>query len=245
VHLTKKEIGGKVDIKEPGKIQAMFSKVASRYDLTNSIVSLQLHRLWNKRLAHSLKNSQVLLDLCAGTGEIAYRWLNYQTKSKEVYLLDFCDEMLFTAKAKSLPYLLKGHSLHFINADATCIPLSDASIDAVSIAYGIRNVQNPERCFQEVFRVLKPKGQFAILELTLPKNRLLKAGHQIYLNHLLPWLGGLLTREKKAYHYLSESVQTFLEPEKLKDLLNRAGFQNITLRPLAGGIATLISSDKV
>lgn len=222
----------------------MFGKIAERYDLTNSVVSFQLHRLWNRRLAHTLLNATTLLDLCSGTGEIAYRWLKLQKAPKKAFQLDFCEEMLDAAKAKSLPFQLAGHDVRFMQADATQIPLSANSVDAVSIAYGIRNVQAPLQCFQEVYRVLEPQGTFAILELTEPHFKPLRFFHRLYLNHLLPLLGGLLTREPSAYAYLAKSVQEFTKPVQLQKQLQEVGFAHVSIRPLNCGIATLIVAKK-
>ena len=141
----------------------MFGKIASRYDLTNSCLSLLLHKFWNKQLVQQIKATHTLLDLCAGTGEIAFRWLKRQSTPKAAILLDFCPEMLKAAEEKVSPYLTTGHHVRFVQADATDIPLSSESVDAVSIAYGIRNVVDTSLCFQEVFRVLRPQGQFLIL----------------------------------------------------------------------------------
>lgn len=233
----------KTDSKNPAIIQAMFGKIAKRYDLTNSIVSFNLQKFWNKKLAKSLQNAQVLLDLCSGTGEIAFRWLDLQKSSKEAILLDFCEEMLESACAKSGPYQ-KQHTLKIIKADASALPLEPHSVDAVSIAYGIRNIEQPEKCFKEVFRVLQPRGKFVILELTEPKNPLLRKFHSYYLDHVVPTLGGWITKEKEPYAYLSKSIQNFSKPEAIKAELLEIGFVDVTIRPLTFGIATLIEAKR-
>lgn len=231
-------------IKDPEKIQTMFGKIANHYDFTNGILSFQLHHLWNRQLFRSLKAENTLLDLCSGTGEIAYRWLDHQDTPKTAIFLDFCEEMLEGAKAKRLPHLIKGHHLRFIQADATFLPIENESVDAVSVAYGIRNVQKPEKCFSEVLRVLKPSGKLSILELTEPSNPILKFFHNIYLTKILPYLGGFLTREKEAYTYLAQSIPNFSKPDELKAQLLSSGFKKVDIRSLTGGIATLIEAHK-
>lgn len=223
------------------QVQALFGKIADRYDLTNGILSFQIHRIWNQKLTNSLKG-ETLLDLCAGTGEIAYRWLKTSKNSKNAILLDFCPEMLKIAESKRSPFETKGHKLQFIQADAAKIPLLNHSVDCVSVAYGVRNVCDLPSCFNEVHRVLKPGGTFSILELTEPNNRALKSLHRFYLNRFLPTLGGLMTQQKDAYDYLSKSIQEFIEPEKIALELKSKGFEKVTISPLMGGIATLISS---
>lgn len=225
--------------KNPQTIRSMFGKIAKRYDLANSIVSFNLQKSWNKKLAKALQHSQILLDLCTGTGEIAFRWLDLQKSPKVAILLDFCEEMLQGACHKSVPYQKK-HTLKIIRADACSLPLEPGSVDGVSIAYGIRNIQEPEKCFKEVFRVLQPLGALAILELTEPCNPLLKKLHRIYLNHVLPTLGGWITQEKEPYAYLAKSIQDFSKPQDIKNQLLSIGFVDVSIHPLTFGIATLI-----
>lgn len=229
--------------KDPDTIQKMFGKIAKRYDLTNTIVSFNLQKLWNRNLAKSLQNSQVLLDLCAGTGEIAFSWLKLQKDAKSAILLDFCTEMLQHASEKSAPYQ-KMHTIKIIQADACALPLETECVDGVSIAYGIRNIEHPEECFREVFRVLQPLGKFAILELTEPQNPLLRKFHTLYLDHIVPFLGKLITREKEPYDYLSKSIQNFSKPELIKNQLIRIGFTDVVIRPFFFGVATLIEARK-
>ncbi len=222
----------------PKTIQSLFSHIAPHYDRANAILSLGLHGVWNQTLVNalSLATQGHMLDLCAGTGEIAFRFLK---KHPEAYatLLDFCPEMLMVAEKKGMS--LEGRFSTLVG-DAQEIPLPDRTVDAVSIAYGIRNVQYPERCFAEVRRILKPKGMFGILELTRPSSRLLRIGHALYLKTLLPVLGKWIAKDESAYQYLSQSIGSFSSPEHLMHLLSACGFQHVEKRPLMGGIATLL-----
>lgn len=233
---------------DPDTIKGLFSSVASRYDLTNSILSLGLHKLWNKSLVNRVlkqEHTGPLLDLCCGTGEIAYTYLKNEKNHKEIYLIDFCPEMIAKAKERANKHShIKDHTLHFIEGDAQHIPLDDDSISAVTIAYGIRNVRNTHRCLKEVFRVLKPSGQLGILELTRPKNKIMKVGHKIYLNAVLPSLGRICTANKAAYEYLCRSIHTFIEPVNLQEQMHSAGFKETAVIPLTGGIAHLIVGNK-
>lgn len=230
--------------KDPETIQQMFGKIANRYDLTNSVLSLNMHKRWNKRLVSLLNQHDSLLDLCSGTGEIAYMWLKANKKPKTAILLDFCEEMLDQAKSKSLPYMVSGHTVRYMHADATSIPLPPQSVDSVSMAYGIRNVQEPVKCFQEVYRVLKPQGTFLILELTEPRNPLFNKLNRFYLNYVLPFIGGFITKQPSAYKYLSKSIQTFTKPVELHQELLKVGFKKVSLHPLSGGLATIIEASK-
>lgn len=232
---------------DPKTIQALFDSIASDYDTTNGILSFQLHRFWNKKLIHALNayaNAQTLLDLCCGSGEIGLGWLTTQSENKELFLLDFSENMLLSAKKKAAALPLQQHHITYLQADAQVIPLPKDSVDCVSIAYGIRNVQDPMLCFQEVHRVLKTNGFFAILELTEPQNKLLKWGHSFYLKTVLPALGGMITKNKDAYRYLSTSIPTFLKPIEMQNLLLKSGFSISSQHLLCGGIATLWIAQK-
>lgn len=239
------------DKHKPETIQNMFGSIAKSYDRTNAILSFQLHRLWNPKLIHatiqknSLAETFVLADLCCGTGAISLPWLKSQKIPQQAFLVDFCAEMLACAKEKATDLKLdQVHSLNYINADVQAMPLQPCSVDYATMAYGIRNVESPEKCFQEVYRILKKNGSFGILELTEPQNFFLRKGHRLYLNKALPILGKLFAKNSEAYKYLSQSIQAFVKPYELKLLLEKAGFSSIQVRPLSFGIATLLIAHK-
>lgn len=231
----------------PSSIQAMFASIASRYDLTNQVLSLNMHRWWNSQLVSKVTdghNPESLLDICCGTGDIALAFLRQAKSSKTVYMLDFCAEMLEGAKAKTKSEDLAKHQISFITADAQAIPLPNESVACATVAYGIRNVQSPERCIKDVFRVLKPGGDFGILELTEPNNRLLNFAHRLYLKTVLPIFGKLLTSNQAAYGYLCNSIKEFVKPVELEEMLKKAGFVHTMRKPLIGGVATIIYGKK-
>jgi demethylmenaquinone methyltransferase/2-methoxy-6-polyprenyl-1,4-benzoquinol methylase len=233
----------------PETIQKMFGSIAASYDKTNEILSFGLHKKWNRTLVKTIiKEQQVddLLDLCGGTGEITFAFLQHCKKTPaNLYLLDFCEEMLQRAqcKAKRLPLNIQ-KNLSYIKADAQNIPLLDASVDAATVAYGIRNVQDPLKCIQEVYRVLRPGGSFGILELTRPTNPILNFGHRAYLNCFMPIAGWCVTANRDAYQYLCNSIQSFIEPDKLEKMLADSKFTEIKRIPLSGGIATILFAKK-
>lgn len=231
---------------DPQSIQEMFGSIAKQYDRTNAILSLQMHRLWNNALVKiaTANHPTHLLDLCSGTGEIAFTYLKKSKTSKTVYMIDFCEQMLSSARLKGDHPQFKHHQLSYIEADAQKIPLESASIDSVTLAYGIRNIQNPLHCLNEVYRVLKPGGLFGILELTEPQNRFLKFSHQIYLKKILPLVGGWLTTNPLAYEYLCNSIQAFIKPDQLEEMLQSSGFSKTSQKKLGFGIATIISGKK-
>ncbi len=220
----------------PNTIQSCFSSIASSYDRANAIASLGMHHAWNQKLVDAIGPANNLLDLCAGTGEIALRFVKKHPEAQAT-LLDFCAEMLTVAETKSKQFTT-------LVADAQKIPLPDQSFDAVTIAYGIRNVENSKACFEEVARVLQKGGVFGILELTRPRFIPLRVLHKSYTQLFLPIMGKLLSNNSEAYRYLAKSIQTFSSVNTLKKELLSAGLIPIETHSLFGGVATLIISKK-
>lgn len=231
----------------PCTIQAMFDRIAPRYDLANAIHSLALHHRWKRTFVRHLLSHQpclTFLDLCAGTGDIAFDYLKNSSLSCHIHLIDFSLEMLEEAKRKAVKLSLPSHCLSYLQADVHELPLKDGLANCVAMAYGIRNVQDPSRCLHEIFRVLQPGGRLGILELTRPHHPLFNWGHGLYLRHVLPLMSKWVTHEPQAYHYLCESIQTFMAPQEFETLLQREGFVHTHRHPLAGGIATIFIAHK-
>ncbi|MEZ5314813.1 MAG: bifunctional demethylmenaquinone methyltransferase/2-methoxy-6-polyprenyl-1,4-benzoquinol methylase UbiE [Chlamydiales bacterium] len=223
---------------KPESIQAMFASIAKNYDYANTIFSFGCHKMWNRKLIQSVTQANILLDLCSGTGEIGLGFLA-KSQNSQAILLDFCPEMLEIAKEKGSAFQKR---YRLIEGDAQDIPLETDSVDAVTIAYGIRNVQNPTQCFKEVIRVLKPEGCFAILELTRPSSPFLRFAHKIYLKFFLPFLGKCIAKNIYAYRYLSKSIENFASCNELEGQLRDTGFRKVKIIPLMGGLATLFIS---
>ena len=231
----------------PETIQQMFGQIAKRYDRANAVLSMQMHKLWNAELVRQMNHQHQphrLLDLCSGTGDIAIGFLKKSQIPLHAILLDFCPEMLECAKEKIRSLQLIDHQIDYMQADAQKLPLEDDSVDSVSIAYGIRNVKEPSLCFKEVYRVLKPGGIFGILELTKPKNPVIRFGHGLYLRTMLPLLGKWVTSNQGAYEYLCNSIHTFIPPDHLEYLIREAGFDKTGQKPLAFGTATILLAQK-
>lgn len=228
----------------PATIQSMFNSIANRYDITNAVLSLSLHKYWNRSLIRFVRQtsaSHVLLDLCSGTGDIAFEYLRTTPSPSKAYLIDFSSKMLEQAKHKATHSMsFSSHQISYVEADVQHIPLANEIGNCATMAYGIRNVQDPALCIREVARLLKPGGCFGILELTRPHNKFLRWGHQFYLSTLLPFLGKWLTSNEQAYEYLYKSIQSFSSPEELEKLLVTNGFPHTQTHSLAGGIATII-----
>lgn len=218
---------------QPDSVRSLFGTIAPGYDRANALISLGLYKRWNQALIDGIpqENTNSLLDLCAGTGEIG---LQLATKSCKVTFLDFCEEMLEEAKKKA-PFPIETKV-----ADACQLPFEKESFDAATIAYGIRNVQSPALCIEETYRVLRPGATFGILELTRPKNHLLRLGHQFHLRFGVPLLGQIVTGNGSAYRYLSRTISNFMTAEEIASLLEERGFHSIRIRKFLGGVASVI-----
>lgn len=235
------------DKNSPTSIQSMFGSIASSYDKTNSLMSFRLHKRWNAELVEQVTLSTMpegLLDLCCGTGDIAFEYLKKAEKSQKITLLDFCPEMLECAKEKAGILGLSRHSISYVQGDAHDLPLEKNSVPRITMAYGIRNVKNPSKCIQEAFRVLQPGGLFGILELTKPSHPLIKYGHSLYLKTMVPLLGKLAASNKEAYRYLCQSIHHFVAPGAMQQMMERTGFIHTRQIPLTYGIATILVGQK-
>lgn len=232
---------------DPSTIQQMFNRIAKRYDLTNAVLSFRMHKYWNHTLVkHVLcsHSSHILVDLCSGTGDIVFDYLQTSPVPCQAYLVDFSSQMLACAKLKGDQLAFKHHQLSYIEADVQKLPLADQIAESATMAYGIRNVKHPALAMQEIYRVLKPGGRFGILELTRPHYSALRWGHYWYLRTILPILGKWLTDNKEAYQYLKNSIETFISPRELTTLLHDQGFEILKCQALMGGIATLLVGQK-
>jgi demethylmenaquinone methyltransferase/2-methoxy-6-polyprenyl-1,4-benzoquinol methylase len=214
-------------------IRRMFEGVAPRYDLLNRVLSLGIDRGWRRRVVASLALSpnDRVLDLCCGTGDLALEI----ARTSSCTGCDFAWNMLTRAREKSR---MEGLSVTLARADALALPFGDERFDRATIAFGIRNLESMPLGLSEIRRVLKPGGRVAILEFSQPNRFWLKLPYRIYLDWLLPFVGGLLSK-KEAYRYLAESIQGFPVPEVLIRLLEEAGFRDATYTRLSCGIVAL------
>jgi demethylmenaquinone methyltransferase/2-methoxy-6-polyprenyl-1,4-benzoquinol methylase len=214
-------------------IKEMFAGVAPRYDLLNRVLSLGIDRAWRRRVVASLelRPEHRVLDLCCGTGDLALEIARWSSCTA----CDFTWNMLTRARAKSRS---AGRPVSLACADALELPFRDDLFDRATIAFGIRNLESMTAGLSEIRRVLKPGGRLAILEFSQPNRGWLKLPYRIYLDRLLPAVGGLLSR-KEAYRYLAESIQGFPVPEVLSELLAETGFVEPRYSRLSGGIVAL------
>lgn len=232
---------------QPQSIQEMFATIAKGYDRANDLLSFGTYRYWNALFVKNVFNEnaqQNILDLCAGTGDIAFRILKKSKVLQNVSLVDFCSQMLQEAKKKALVFDKKGHKISIVQGDAMNLDFQDSSFDLLTMAYGIRNVKDPRKVFLESHRVLRPGGVLGVLELTRPKNPFFLSIYLLYLHLVLPLVSKLFFSNKKAYLYLAKSISDFQSADSLKSLLLDLGFENVKVISLFGGICSIIKAKK-
>ncbi len=222
-------------------VREMFGRIAPRYDLLNHLLSLDVDKVWRRRVAKEFAgilddpNAEVL-DLCCGTGDLAFAFRNSAPNGAKIIGSDFVPEMLVRARAKAV---VLNASVEFVEADALQLPFADQTFDLVSCAFGFRNLANYERGMYEIYRVLKPGGFVGILEFAEPPGVIFGAAYRFYFRHILPRLGGLISGNSSAYSYLPRSVSKFPTPEELKMRFEEIGFMSVKFTRWTGGIATL------
>jgi demethylmenaquinone methyltransferase/2-methoxy-6-polyprenyl-1,4-benzoquinol methylase len=216
-------------------VREMFGRIAPRYDLANHLLSYNLDRLWRRRTVKRVRSvldrpGARVLDICCGTGDLA---LALQRAGRaRVLASDFCHPMLEAASRK-----LPGGVL--FEADALQLPLRDASLDLITVAFGFRNLVDYDAGLREMRRLLRPGGLAAILEFSQPGNSAFGALYNLYSRHILPRLGGLITGAPDAYRYLPESIRKFPDAPGLADAMRRAGFADVSFERLTGGSVAL------
>jgi demethylmenaquinone methyltransferase/2-methoxy-6-polyprenyl-1,4-benzoquinol methylase len=215
----------------------MFGRVAPRYDLANHLLSFNLDRYWRGRAAAGVwdvlaRHDARVLDVCCGTGDLVRTLMRARPPGTAVMGSDFCHPMLVAARAK-----VAGAAL--FEADALRLPVPDASLDLVTVAFGFRNLANYEAGLREMQRVLRSGGAVAILEFSQPPSAWFGALYRFYSQHILPSIGGALSGSPDAYAYLPESVRKFPAPEELASMMRGAGFEAVEFERFTGGIVAL------
>ena len=223
-----------------GLVNNVFSKVASRYDLMNDLMSGGLHRLWKAELINMLAPPKsaapfALLDVAGGTGDIACRYLDAVGESGSAVICDISPEMMEAGRARV------GHRgpLAFVQGNAEALPFENARFDAYTVAFGIRNVTHIDKALAEAFRVLKPGGRFLCLEFSSVEMPLLDTLYDAYSFNAIPVLGGLVAGDAESYRYLVESIRRFPNQERFAQMIRDAGFERVGYRNLTGGIAAI------
>ncbi len=212
-------------------IRGVFRRVARRYDLMNDLMSLGIHRLWKRSLAWAAdpRPGQVLVDLAGGTGDVAHKLAGHD---RRVIVVDPSDAMMRVGRET------RHHRIRWLAGTAEALPLADASVDTVTMAFGIRNVTRMDAALADIRRVLKPGGRFLCLEFSTPAAPL-RPVYERYNEMIIPRLGAAIARDPEAYQYLIESIRRFPDQEAFKTMLEDAGFVDVRYRNVSFGIACI------
>lgn len=225
-----------------GRVREMFASIAGRYDLLNHLLSGNIDRRWRRIVATRVRaklsavNSSRILDVACGTGDLSMTL--FEITGAGVIGTDFCRPMLQIAAGKT------SGRISLIEGDALDLPFQNRTFDAVTIAFGLRNLSSVENGLAELSRVLKPGGWVAVLEFSRPANAILRPMFNLYFRKVLPLMGGLISGSRGAYTYLPASVQTFPDQSQLSLLMEQAGFGQVEFENLTGGIAALHMGQK-
>jgi demethylmenaquinone methyltransferase/2-methoxy-6-polyprenyl-1,4-benzoquinol methylase len=227
-------------------VDDVFHSVAQRYDLMNDLMSAGLHRAWKDALVTAVNPPRkterpfALLDVAGGTGDIAFRVADAGNHATHVTVVDINHAMLEVGRARAVERGLDD-VVTFIEGNAEALPFPDRAFDAVTIAFGIRNVPRIDRALAEAWRVLKHGGHFLCLEFSAVDVPGFDALYDAYSFHVIPALGNAVTGDREAYRYLVESIRRFPRPEAFADMMRTAGFGRVSFQRLTGGIVTLHS----
>jgi demethylmenaquinone methyltransferase/2-methoxy-6-polyprenyl-1,4-benzoquinol methylase len=230
------------------RVDDVFHKVASRYDLMNDLMSGFLHRAWKDRLVTMLQPPRTRafqhLDVAGGTGDVAFRVAKAGGRRTKVTVLDINGDMLAVGRARAAKREVPDQ-ITFIEGNAEALPFADKSFDAYTIAFGIRNVPRIGVALSEAYRVLKRGGRFLCLEFSNVDNQTLDRLYEAYSFHAIPQLGRLIAGDAEAYRYLVESIRRFPPAGEFRDMIAAAGFERISFTKLSGGVVAIHSGWKL
>ncbi len=231
--------------KSPDRIAGMFNAIAGHYDFLNHLLSAGIDRRWRQRAIRSLAltGSERVLDLCTGTGDLAIAASVASPAARKVLGVDFAGAMLDIGLGKIRAQHLDG-TIGLVRGDATRIPVGDGVVNAVTIGFGIRNVENTAAACAEIHRALAPGGRLAILEFAIPTTPVVRSVYSWYFNKVLPAVGRLVSKHNAAYGYLPASVGAFASPDEFVRILRHAGFIGVQASPLTFGIVYLYTAQR-
>ena len=228
-----------------GRVQGVFSSVASKYDIMNDVMSVGIHRIWKEAMMDWLapRTGQKLLDVAGGTGDISFKFLG-RAGSGHATVCDITESMLIAGKTRAEAATMSD-SLDWVVGDAMALPFADNTFDVYTISFGIRNVTRPQEALNEAFRVLRPGGRLMVLEFSQLPSPMMQAAYDAYSFNVIPRMGQLIANDRDSYQYLVESIRKFPDQETFLEMVKIAGFENAKYRNLSLGIAALHSGWKL
>ena len=220
-------------------VRGMFNDIAPTYDRLNHILSLDIDRLWRRRVVRILRCKGVkhILDMATGTGDLAID-IARKIPQTTIFAADFSSEMLAVARQK-IERLGLTERITLEECNAENIPLSDGAVEAATVAFGVRNFEHQKEALTEMKRTIKEGGYLIVLEFSNPKCALVRGLYRLYSHYVLPTIGRLVSRHNSAYTYLPDSIDKFATPEEFVALLQEVGFRNIERRSQSFGIAQI------
>ncbi|MCL4117293.1 UNVERIFIED_CONTAM: hypothetical protein GTU68_043399 [Idotea baltica] len=221
----------------------MFDTISKNYDGLNRVISFGIDIKWRKRVVAIVakNNPKTILDIATGTGDLAINLA--QTGANKVIGLDISPGMLDVGKQKVLEKNLS-NKVEMILGDSENLPFEENSFDAITVAFGVRNFETLEKGLQEIYRVLKPKGTFVVLETSVPTKFPYKQGHKFYTKYIMSTIGRIFSKDASAYTYLSESASIFPHGEDFNNILRKTGFIGVENRPQTFGVASIYVATK-
>lgn len=225
------------------QVAQMFDNIAGRYDFLNHFFSLGIDVLWRRKAIRLLRPSQPkkILDIATGTGDFAFEALSL--KPEQVVGVDISAGMIAVGQEK-VKKRKRSDLIELKIGDSEQLEFPDQSFDAITVGFGVRNFENLEKGLSEMVRVLKPRGQAAILEFSKPRAFPIKQVYFFYFKHLMPLIGRIVSKDDSAYTYLPQSVMAFPEGQAFVDIALQSGFSKCKRHPVSGGIATIYLAEK-
>lgn len=226
------------------EVREMFDNIAPRYDLLNHTLSVNIDRIWRRRVVNEVRRAKPrrILDVATGTGDLAIAMAR-RIRDVQVMGVDLSEAMLAVARRKVEARGLDNRIV-LDRGDAEHLAVADASVDAATVAFGVRNFGDLTAGLGELARTIKPGGKVVILEFSRPRNRAFRALYEFYSYKILPRIGGLVSRDKRAYEYLPASVGEFPAPAEFLEMMEKAGFRNCRARSQSFGIAQIYIGEK-
>lgn len=229
------------------QVEEMFDSIAPAYDFMNTAMTFGMHRRWLRRALDACippegEAPASVVDVATGTGEVAFR-LARMLPDAGILGVDLSEGMLSVARSRaaSMP---EGNRIEFRQGDCMALDCPDASFDLLTVAYGVRNFEDLQRGLKEFCRVLRPGGRCMILELSRPENRLTRLGYDLYTHTVVPLLGRLVSKDRRAYSYLPESIAAMPSRSGMAGMLREAGFRNVAYKSLTLGVVTFYIAEK-